>query len=52
MNVNSRKYIKLIDLLTQVAPALHTLHLQLYDTDEAVVDSFTDSSGEMLQHQR
>ena len=47
-----QKHIELINVLTQVPPEFHTLHFQLYDTDEAVVDSITDYSGEMLRHQR
>ena len=47
-----QKHIELMDVLTQVPPEFHTFLFHLWDTDEAVVNSITDSAREMLWHQR
>ena len=47
-----QKHIELMDVLTQVPPEFHTLPFHLWDTDEAVVDSITDSARGLLWHQR
>ena len=47
-----KKHIELMDVLTQVPPEFHTLPFHLWDTDEAVVDSITDSARGLLWHQR
>ena len=49
--LQQQKHIELMDVLTQVPPEFHTLPFQLWDTDEAVVNSITDSSLEMLWYQ-
>ena len=40
-----------MDVVTLFPPEFHMLHFPLWDTDEAVVNYFTDSPREMLWHQ-
>ena len=47
-----QKHIELMEVLTQVPPEFHTLPFHLWDTDEAMVDSITDSARELLWHQK
>ena len=46
-----QKHIELMDVLTQVPPEFHSIPFHLWDTEEAVVDSITDSARELLWHQ-
>ena len=40
-----------MDVLTQIPPEFHLLPFHIWDMEEAVVDSITDSTRELLWHQ-
>ena len=46
-----QKHIESMDVLTQVPLEFHKLPFHLWDTDETVVYSITDSARELLWHQ-